>query len=43
MKFLAAELAEHSEAGISPILVGVGTFLVLTLLLVIVTRFDAER
>lgn len=43
MIFLAAEMAEHSESPLMPILIGVGTFAVLTLLLIIVTRFDADR
>jgi hypothetical protein len=43
MTQLAAELVEHSEAAISPILFGVGVFAVLTLMLLIVTRFDADR
>lgn len=43
MNLFAAEVAERSEAALSPILVGVGVFVVLTLLLVLVTRFDADR
>lgn len=43
MYLLVAEVAEHSEAAVSPILIGVGVFTILTLLLVLVTRFDAER
>jgi hypothetical protein len=40
---LAAAVAEKSESAISPLVFGVGVFGVLVLLLLIVTRFDADR